>query len=832
MAMAESFGRLLQRHRVAAGLSQENLAELAGVSTNAISVLERGLRSAPHTATLDLLIAALRLDGDARVELEKAAKLARAHRTQGQRHDLRSGLADEFLLNNLPPQLTSFVDRKREVAEIKQKLQSHRLVTVVGAGGAGKSRCAIELAADMLGGFGDGVWLAELAPISDPSLVAGIVARTLSVRETPNHPMLDTLLAYLKRKRLLLILDSCEHVIGEVRREVAAILHGCPDVCILATSRESLSIAGEHVFVMPSLPVPSTAELLSPNDMSQYGAVQLFSDRAASADNRFALTVESAPHVAEICRRLDGIPLAIELAAARIKVLSPHDLAQKLNERFRLLTAGDRSALPRHQTMRALIDWSYDLLSDDERRLFRKLSIFAGGFTLQTAAAVSSEGEADEIMVLDLLCSLVDKSLVQSEVVGADARYRLLESTRQYAREKLRDAGEEDMVARAHARAFVMLAEQLDDAYEATPYRAWYAQMEPELENFRAALSWAIGARADVLLGQHLVGAHCRIWYSFGPAEMQRWVQAAQQSVTADTPAAILAALDLAEARSATDFSRHKAALLAAERALARYCELGDPRGIAEAKLFSGQAHIMLGAIASGEAQLLQALEAAQSLGKRKLVVLALQCLGTARSFAGDLAGARQCYREALEAARTVGAERSAATIALNLAELEFRDEAVATALRLIEEALTVFRAFGDTHLAAHARYNMSAYLIALHRYDEARTAARDALTAARDMQWPTGFTLTLQHLAAIAALRPSPDASVIEDRRRAGRLLGYVDARVVELEMLRQYTEQQEYDAMIPALSDALGENELSRLMALGSNLSEDEAVAEAMLI
>ena len=276
--MAESFAHLLKRDRVAAGLSQETLAERAGVSVDAISYLERDARHAPQKATLDLLIAALALDDDARDQLEEAAKAARARGPQTLRHGVFPDSPDEFLPNNLPPQLTSFVDRKREVAELKEKLQSHRLVTVVGAGGAGKTRCAIEIAADMLGGFGDGVWLAELAQISDPMLITTAIARALRVQQTPNRPMLDMLLAYLKRKRLLLILDNCEHVIDEARHVVAAILHGCPDVRTLATSRESLSIAGEHVYRMPSLPVPSTSALLSANEMSQYGAVQLFAN--------------------------------------------------------------------------------------------------------------------------------------------------------------------------------------------------------------------------------------------------------------------------------------------------------------------------------------------------------------------------------------------------------------------------------------------------------------------------------------------------------------------------------------------------------------------------
>jgi predicted ATPase/class 3 adenylate cyclase len=738
----------------------------------------------------------------------------------------------DHLSNNLPAQLTSFVGREGVVAEVKALLEQHRLVTLVGTGGAGKTRCAIQIGAELLDGLGDGVWLAELAPISDASLVASVIARTLNVQESPNRPILDTLLAYLRRKRLLLILDNCEHVIEEARTVVSATLHACPGVHILATSREALGIAGERLYRMPSLSVPPTGHTLSAQDVLAFGAPLLFADRAFSVDNRFALTDENVPHVAEICRRLDGIPLAIELAAARVKVLSPKHLAQKLDERFRVLTGGDRSALPRHQTMRALIDWSYDLLSDEERTVFRKLSIFAGGFTLETAAAACSEGEMDEIAVLDLLSSLVDRSLVQAETVGSDTRYRLLESTRQYAREKLADAGEEDAVARAHAAAYLALAEELDDAFETTPDRAWDARAEPELENFRAALGWALGTRGDSLLGQRLAGTLRPVWGAFGATEGRRWVQSARELADAQTPAATLAALDLVEASLAAVLIQHKASLAAGELALARYRELGEPLRIAQAQRCVGRALVFVGRVAEGEALLTQAVTEARRLGARRLTSLVLQSLASARNRAGDLAGARQYFAEALPIARSIGAERLAAVLAGILAEAEFRGGDAAAALQLAGEALAVDRAFNDTRNVATVLCNMAAYLVALERYDEARTSAREGLTAARDTQFAVFVAFTLQHLAAVATLRPHAEATSREEYARAARLLGYVDEQLTALEALREYTEQQEYDKMLPALRDALGADECAKLMAESSTWSEDHAVAEAMLI
>jgi predicted ATPase/class 3 adenylate cyclase len=736
-----------------------------------------------------------------------------------------------YLANNLPAQLTSFVGREDVIADIKALLKQHRLVTLVGTGGAGKTRCAIQVGAELVDGSGNGVWLAELAPIADPSLVASVVARALNVQESPNKPILDTLLAYLKRKRLLLIFDNCEHVIEEARRVVGAILRDCPEAHILVTSREPLNISGEQTYRMPSLAVPSN-DRFSTEEASRFGALQLFVDRALSSDKSFALTTENAPHVSEICRRLDGIPLAIELAAARVKMLSPQQLAQKLDERFRVLTGGDRSALPRQQTMRALIDWSYDLLSDDERVLFRKLSIFAGGFTLESASAVCSDEMIDELAVFDLLSSLVDKSLVQAEPAGSGTRYRLLESTRQYAREKLADVGEADTVARAHAGAFAVLAEQLDDTYETTPDRAWFAQAEPELENLRAALLWAFGTHGDVLIGQRLACALRRQWAYIAAAEGRRWIQRAQERADDTTPHAVLAALDLAEASLATAVTQHKASLAAAERALARYRELADPLWITEAKVRVGRGLLFVGRITEGEALLREALSDARGLGARKLANWALGGLAFAREFAKDVDEARLFYGEALASARAAGAERQGATMALSLAETEFCAGDTAAALRLAEEALPVWRGLHATLFVANLLCNTAAYLVALRRFDEARASAREALAAARDAQWAVGLAWTLQHLAALGTLQQRTDVHRPNDDVRATRLLGYVDARLEMLEAPREYTERQEYDKIFQVLSDALGADECAKLMAEGSTWSEDQAVAEAMLI
>ena len=849
-----TFGQLLRKHRTAAGITQGDLAERARLSEQGVGALERGSRRAPYDDTAMRLADALNLTDGLRSAFVEAAKRGRA-RSASPKSTQTTG-------HNLPRQLTSFVGREREVAEIETLLE-HCLVTLVGTGGAGKTRCAVQVGARLLDGWSGGVWMVELAPLSatrsspEPcaaTRVASAIAQALGVPEAPDRPVLDALLGYLKRQQLLLILDNCEHVIDQARMVVPAILRGCPHVHVLATSREALGIAGERIYRMPSLATPPGDGTLPTQLASRYGAMLLFADRARAADFRFELSDENAPFVAQICRRLDGLPLAIELAAARVKILSPQALLEKLDERFRLLTGGDRSALPRHRTMRALMDWSYDLLTGDERRLFRALSIFAGGFSLETASAIcaaaAAGGPIDELAVMHVLSSLVDKSLVQADPQNSGTRYRLLESPRAYAREKLRETGEEIAVVRAHAAIFAALAEELARAYETTPDRAWEARVEPDLENWRATLEWAFGAHGDVRIAQRLAGELDRTWRLLGLAEGRRSVRAALQTVDDATPPAVVAKLDVTEAWLDSSFAQYKASYAAAQRALERYRALGDSLGIAWAQRLAGWALVTLGRIPEGEALLSQALMAARELGARKLIAIALTDLGWGRGLANDLPGAQKYYGEALWSAKACGAERTVANVAGNLAELTFRGGDAVAALRLAGEALAAYRSLNDKRNVGVNLSNLAAYLVALGRAGEARAHARESIALSREAQSEVMIAFAMQHLAALAVLCPAEDearenasrgsvphtaAAAELDRERyarAARLLGYVNTRVLSLEAHREYTEQREYDELHAALRETFGDHELAKLMHQGSAWSEDQAAAEALLL
>ena len=362
----------------------------------------------------------------------------------------------ESFPNNLPIQLTSFIGRESEMAEVKQLLFNTRLLTLIGPGGTGKTRLSLRVGADLLQSFTDGVWLAELAPLADASLIPQTIAAVLGLRELPNMPLINIVTDYLRAKHLLLILDNCEHLIEACAKLSADLLRVCPELKIIASSREALGINGETVYRVPSLSLPAPAQVTR-EALMESESVRLFIERAIAAQSKFKLTDQNAFAVAQICHRLDGIPLALELAAARIAVFSPEQISSRLDDRFKLLTGGSRTALERHQTLRALIDWSYDLLSIEERTLLRQLSVFAGGWTFESAETVCSG-----LDVLNGLAQLVNKSLVIVDNQLDRRRYSLLETIRQYARDKLLEAQESEQARNRHLDFFVNLAEEAE----------------------------------------------------------------------------------------------------------------------------------------------------------------------------------------------------------------------------------------------------------------------------------------------------------------------------------------------------------------------------------
>jgi predicted ATPase/class 3 adenylate cyclase len=394
--------------------------------------------------------------------------------------------------NNLPAQLTSFVGRKKELEDVKKLLHHAHMLTLLGPGGTGKTRLSLQLAGDSLSQYFDGVWFVELAPISDPQLVPRTTAIAIGLREEPQRPVTDMLCDYLREKRMLIILDNCEHLVEACAQMADKILRSAPHVRVLTSSREALGIAGEVTYRVPSLRLPDVEHLPPVESLSQYEAVKLFIDRAVSAVPKFTVTNDNAPFVAQICQRLDGIPLAIELAAAKVRVLSVEQISRRLDDRFRLLTGGSRTALERHQTLRAAIDWGYNLLLSREQGLFRRLSIFTGGWTLEAAELVCSDDLIDHDDVLDLLEHLINKSIVIVEESKHETRYRFLETMRQYAYEKLADSGESETLRDKHLEYFLYLAESASPHLIRVEQLDWLARLDIDYENLRTALNWAL----------------------------------------------------------------------------------------------------------------------------------------------------------------------------------------------------------------------------------------------------------------------------------------------------------------------------------------------------
>ncbi len=399
-------------------------------------------------------------------------------------------LDNPLLRHNLPLQATSFVGRVKELADVAALVSTARLVTLAGSGGCGKTRLALQVGADLLDGSAGGVWFSDLSPLSDPDLVASTVGSVLGMREDPTRPLLDQVVEHLSDRRLLLVLDNCEQVIEAAARLADAVLHNCEGVHVLATSREPLGVDGEHVYRVPSLSIGSSSESFLSSD-----AVQLFVQRARSHRPGFLLDDSTAPAVASICRHLDGVPLAIELAAARLRVLSPAEIESRLVDRFNLLTGGSRSALPRHQTLRAAIDWSYESLHERDRDVFDRLSVFAGGFSLDAADAVCTFEGIEHYEVLDAVASLVDKSLVQANTLDDATRYHLLETIRQYADERLAgDPAGEASAKDAHARYFLQLAETARPHLLGPDQNLWEGRLAVDLDNLRAAGAWLLAS--------------------------------------------------------------------------------------------------------------------------------------------------------------------------------------------------------------------------------------------------------------------------------------------------------------------------------------------------
>ncbi|MCP4625529.1 MAG: adenylate/guanylate cyclase domain-containing protein [bacterium] len=573
-----------------------------------------------------------------------------------------SGLPIEFpplktldvLPNNLPLQLTSYIGREREMAEIKELFFKTRLLTLTGVGGSGKTRLAEQVATDLLENFADGVWLAELAPLTEPTFVVPAVSSALGYREASGRPILDVLTDYLRPKKLLLLLDNCEHLIASCAELADRLLRACSHVQILATSREPLGTPGETIYSVPSLSLPDVHHLPPFELISEYEALQLFVERAMSVSPKFMLTKDNVNAVSQICYHLDGIPLALELAAARVRALSIEQIMTRLHDRFSLLTAGSRTALPHHQTLRALIDWSYGLLSGKECVLLRRLSVFTGDWSIDAAERICSGGEIEFNEVLDLLIQLVDKSLVAPEEGPVETRYRMLETIREYATEKLVEKGEIDAISHQHADFFLVLAEQAEPKLTTADRVLWLNRLEVEYDNIREALQWFI-RHEKAEEGARLGGALWRFWevrghWTEGRNLLAAVFEIAEKSGSSPAQAKVLQGTGVL-AFYQRDYAEAKNSF---EQSLSLYREFEDYREAAWILIYQGWMANDSGNFELALALLNESLTLFRKVGDQPGIAWSLCRLGLVAYFQGDYNAARPLIEESLALSREV----------------------------------------------------------------------------------------------------------------------------------------------------------------------------------
>lgn len=742
----------------------------------------------------------------------------------------------DALPNNLPVQLTSFIGRELEIAEVKRLLNATRLLTLTGVGGTGKTRLALQAAAEVLEAqhFKDGVWVIELEQVSDPGIVPQVVAAALGVREAMGRPVLTALINYLNTKAVLLILDNCEHLLDACAALADAILHAAPRVKILVSSREALGVGGEIVFHVPSLTVADIQHLPPLEELLHYEAVRLFVDRAVAIQTHFALTRANAKAVAQICYRLDGLPLAIELAAACVNVLSVDQIASRLDDRLRLLTHGSRTALPRHQTLQATIDWSYGLLSTQQQTLLRRLSAFVGGCTLEAVESVCADvlKQSDILSgdVLDLLSSLVNKSLVIADTSGFEQRYDLLETIREYTRAKLVAAGEEEMVRARHLDWFLQFAERAEHELHGVDQVLWLDRLELEYDNFLAALDWSMSEAPSRQLkssrherGLQLAAALWWFWRSRGsPREGRERLT----TLLGQTPS------------PRKRLVRAKALFGAGALAFAQ----GD---FAAAHAFydeslvlcrqSGGEHEMImtlngqGALAQSQSDFAaaqscydEALALSRKIGFPWGIASSLLNLGYLRLYTGDYAAGSSLFEQSLAISRQLGDEDSISWLLMNLGLISYYQADYARARVLYEESLAFWHASRNKARLAILFNNLAFVELHERNYDKARTLFVDSLNILREIGNLRLVGDVLEGLAGLAAAERRPEL--------AARFFGAAQALFESIGLEIESGNKEEHEHNVNEAREQLDEAAFATAWEEGRKMSIEEAMQYAL--
>ncbi|WP_203428339.1 adenylate/guanylate cyclase domain-containing protein [Rhizobium sp. BG4] len=718
--------------------------------------------------------------------------------------------------DRLPRPLTSLIGREAEAAELIGRLERARLLTLIGSGGAGKTRLAIDLGARLVEAYPDGVWFVELGRLEDPQLVAEQICGTIGVAVQRNRTAVASAVGFMREKQALLIIDNCEHLVDASADAVDAILSGCPSMSVLATSREPLGVSGENLFRVPSLAVPPP-EGSTVDEAMAFPSVRLFVERAAAAAGDFVLTEANLEAVISICHQVDGIPLAIELAVPRLRIMRPEALAAGLRDRFRSLAQGTRGAPPRHRTLQTLFEWSYNLLSEQEQTLLRRLSVFVGGWTVESAAAVVSGDPIDDDDVLQLITSLADKSLVAADFSTENTRYSLLETTRQYAFAKLFELGERGRRRRL-AEYMTQFYAQASRVWPSMPTEPWMTSYQSEIDNLRASLEWAFGPEGDADIGRELTSVSLRIWdeLSLLP-ERERWFSLSVGSLPDDTAEDVAARLWLGR----TSVSSHgdKSTFDAAIKAAAHFRNLGDQLGSGEALARAGAALLTPSQREEALRYLQEALELLATLPPTKPLAACLRSRAVAAYFEGHFAEARTLIDRSSVVARLLGDTQGIVNAMIALAELEFAEGHVAAAISTARQMID--HEDCNRRQLALGFGNLTAYLLASDRLTEARLTAFNGLLKARSLGWPAAITRMVEHLALIVGIEGDLD--------RAAVLLGYSEHFYVLDTASREITERVGYERLC-AILETMAPIRLTELKAEGAALPEAEVVEFAL--
>jgi predicted ATPase/DNA-binding SARP family transcriptional activator len=790
--LREEAHRLLMQLHSAAGQRTLALRQFALCT----QILERELGVAPESETVQLARTIEQSDARATVR--------------------RMSVPGDVALHNLPAQPTALIGRGAEIARIEKTLPDHRLLTLTGEGGIGKTRLALEIGTRALASYRDGVWLVDLAPLSDPDLVPSAVATALGVDIGGSGDPCAVLARRVRSSELLIVLDNCEHVIAAAAHLAETLLGGAAKVRVLATSREPLDVAGEEVFRLRLLSLPPEGTSRA-EDVLASDAVQLFVERARSDGAGFMLDDRNAAAAAEICRRLDGIPLALELVASRVPALGIDVLADRLAARFSVLTFGRRGGDPRHRTLQATLDWSYGLLSEADQTVLRCLAIFAGGCTLEAAEAVVQEAGITAIAVVGHLASLVAKSLLRLDAAEDQVRYRLLEITRAHVLEKLEE-GEKQDLQRRHAAFFCALMSRADAEHDILPSASWTRRYVLEIDNVRAALDWAFGQNGDAAIAAALAGSSNWLWRRLGLlAEGRRRIEHALGRIGVAAAPSVVARLHMAHAFLA--FVSPHAAIAAADRAIALYRELNDPRRLGWSLVQRAQPLIWLKRFEEAHGTLAEAREILEAEGPSKALVVCIGRQGLlAQSRGADLDAAHALHERAISLARALGDEANEHLAAVNLSELLLWRGAIDEAIALARHTVIGLRRNRDTVNLGWALAKLGAALLGRNDLGSARAALSEAFELLRirgDAYW------VFNHVGLLVARE-----GALED---AARLSGYAERAYERLGQVRQLGEERTHAHLLAELAQAITPEPLARLRSEGAVLTEDEVAALA---